>query len=117
MEKNKIKIIPITIGATWLWCFLLTVILTIHLETRNQEERKIKDYLREEIRRDCYVRGNKQNNFICDCFIEEALSHNDPNELLVKYNKDAFSIIEQITSDYFNVCLNKYTKAKRKGEI
>ena len=35
----------------------------------------------------------------------------------MKYNKGVFPIIEQITSDYFNVCLNKYTKAKRKGEI
>lgn len=106
------KVVSTAIGIA---CLL--VVFVAHLGIKVQEERKIKDYLREEIRRDCYVRGDKQNNFICDCFIEEALSHNDPNELLVKYNKDAFPIIEQITSDYFNVCLNKYTKAKRKGEI
>lgn len=117
MEKNKMKIIPITIGVTLLWCLLLTVILMVHLETRNQEERKIKNYFREEIGKECYVEGDKQMNFICDCFIEETLKHNNTNELLMKYNKGVFPIIEQITSDYFNVCLNKYTKAKRKGEI
>lgn len=117
MEKNKMKIIPITIGATWLWCLLLTVALVTYLGIKNQKERKVKDFFREEVRKECYVEGDKQMNFICDCFIEEALKHNNPNELLVKYNKDAFLVIEQITSDYFNVCLNKYTKAKRKGEI
>lgn len=106
------KVVPIAIGIA-----CLVVASVAHLGTKIQEERKIKDYLREEIRRDCYVRGDKQNNFICDCFIEEALSHNDPNELLVKYNKDAFPIIEQITSDYFNVCLNKVVKAKIEGKI
>ncbi|MEE1282566.1 MAG: hypothetical protein UHK60_10025 [Acutalibacteraceae bacterium] len=117
MEKNKMKIIPITIGVAWLWCLLLTVILIFHLETKNKEERKIKNYFREEIKKECYVEGDKQMNFICDCFIEETLKHNNTNELLMKYNKGGFPIIEQITYDYFNVCLNKYTKAKRKGEI
>lgn len=117
MEKNKMKIIPITIGVAWLWYLLLTVILIFHLETRNKEERKIKNYFREEIGKECYVEGDKQMNFICDCFIEEALKHNNPNELLTKYNKDAFPVIEQITSDYFNVCLNKVVKAKIEGKI
>ena len=116
-RKNETKIMSIVIRTTYLWCLLLMVILMLHLETRNQEERKIKNYFREEVRKECYVEGDKQMNFICDCFIEEALKHNNPNELLVKYNKDAFLVIEQIISDYFNVCLNKYTKAKRKGEI
>lgn len=106
------KVVSTAIGIA---CLL--VALVAHLGIKVQEERKIKDYLRKEIRRDCYVRGDKQNNFICDCFIEEALSHNDPNELLVKYNKDAFPIIEQITSDYFNICLNKVVKAKIEGKI
>lgn len=106
------KVVPIAIGIA-----CLVVASVAHLRIKVQKERAIKDYLREEIRRDCYVREDKQNNFICDCFIEETLSHNDPNELLIKYNKDAFSVIEQITSDYFNVCLDKVVKAKIEGKI
>lgn len=117
MEKNKMKIIPIIIGATWLWCLLLTVILMFHLETRNQEERKAKDFFREEVRKECYVEGDKEQKFICDCFIEEALKHNDPNTLLIMYDKDDLSTIKQIISDNSYVCSNKYMKARRRGEI
>lgn len=106
------KVVSIAIGIA-----CLVVASVAHLGIKIQEENKLKDYFRKEIRRDCYVRGDKQNNFICDCFIEEALKHNDPNELLVKYNKDAFPVIEQITSDYFNVCLNKVVKAEIEGKI
>lgn len=106
------KVVPIAIGLT-----CLVVGYVVQLATVYEKENKLKDYLRKEIRRDCYVRGDKQNNFICDCFIEEALKHNNPNELLAKYNKDAFPVIEQITSDYFNVCLNKVVKAKIEGKL
>lgn len=116
-RKNETKIMSIVIRTTYLWCFLLTVALVTYLGIKNQKERKVKDFFREEVKKECYVEGDKEQKFICDCFIEEALKHNNPNELLVKYNKDAFLVIEQIISDYFNVCLNKYTKAKRKGEI
>lgn len=114
-RKNETKII--VIGTTCLWCFLLTIALATHLDIKNQKERKAKDFFREEVRKECYVEGDKKRKFVCDCFIEEALKHNDPNTLLIMYNKDNLSTIKQITSDYFNVCLNKYTKAKRKGEI
>lgn len=106
------KLIPIIIGTA-----CLGVAIIANLENKHREERKIKDYLRKEIRKDCYIKEDKQNNYICDCFIEETLKHNNPYVLLAKYNEDSFSVIEQITSDYFNVCLNKTVKAKIEGKI
>lgn len=116
-RKNKTKTMSIVIGTTYLWYFLLTVALATHLDIKNQKERKAKDFFREEVRKECYVEGDKKRKFICDCFIEETLKHNDPNTLLIMYNKDDSSMIKQIISDNNYVCSNKYMKARRRGEI
>lgn len=111
MKSTKFK------GIITIMLLLLNCTMCSLIRAKTIKRNAIYDKVRSLMKYDCYSYGDKLNNFICDCYIEQVINNKDPYVFIAKYTKDPEETIQNTTTEYFDVCLSKVVKAKMEGEI